>query len=169
LGDWDGEALALDPHHQAIGEIRGYLLRRYVHRSRKTVLSVLLVCGKPGPISVHTPDVCYPGAGFAQVAPPERRTVESSASPPAEFWTATFRQRDAVRPTRLCIFWSWNDKAGWQAVDYPRLTFARAPALYKLYVIQETTGADPAEDTQPINDFLPVLLPALDKALFSGR
>jgi exosortase len=168
VGEWDGEALALDPHHQAIGEIRGYLLRRYVHRSRKTVLSVLLVCGRPGPISVHTPDVCYRGSGFAPDAPPERRTVETDA-PPAEFWTATFRQRDAVPPTRLCIFWAWNDKAGWRAVDYPRLTFARAPALYKLYVVRETAAADANDDALPVVDFLQALLPALDKALFTGR
>jgi exosortase len=169
MGEWDGEALALDPHHQAIGEIRGYLFRRYVHRSRKTVLSVLLVCGRPGPISVHTPDVCYRGAGFEPIAPPARRTVAAPPAAPAEFWTASFRKRDAVTPTRLCIFWAWNEKKGWHAVDYPRLVFARAPALYKLYVVRETTAADDSADAQPIVDFLQVFLPALDEALVSGR
>jgi exosortase len=168
VGEWDGEDLTLDPHHQAIGEIRGYLFRRYVHRSRKTVLSVLLVRGRPGPISVHTPDVCYRGAGFEAVAPPERRTVAAPPAAPADFWTASFRKRDAVTPTRLCIFWAWNDKKGWQAVDYPRLVFARAPALYKLYVVRETPAADDAAAAQPVVDFLQVLLPALDEALFSG-
>ena len=55
LGEWTGEAMSLDAKHQALGEIRGYVLRRYVHRRNKAVVSMLLVWGRGGPIAAHTP------------------------------------------------------------------------------------------------------------------
>ena len=42
----------------------GYLLRTYTHRISGETFQVLLVCGKPGPTSLHPPDVCYQGAGY---------------------------------------------------------------------------------------------------------
>src|SRR5262245_54451671 len=64
VGAWQGEDMEMDPKHRAVGEIRGYVLRRYIRRQDKTAVSLLVVCGRPGPIAVHTPDVCYRGAGF---------------------------------------------------------------------------------------------------------
>ena len=168
VGDWDGEDLEMDPRHFVIAEIDGYLLRRYVHRRSRVVVSLLVVCGRPGPVSVHTPDVCYRGAGF-DPGPAERRLVEAGpGAAPAEFWVAAFRQRDAAAPARLRIFWAWNDKSGWRAVDHPRLVFGRAPALYKLYVVRDVTAADDPPEADVGAEFLRRLLPALDAALFAA-
>src|SRR4051794_25685739 len=50
LGDWDGRAGQLDARHVEVAELSGYLLREYVHRRTGNVVSVLLVCGRPGPV-----------------------------------------------------------------------------------------------------------------------
>src|SRR5436305_1973967 len=70
VGDWQGQALELDPRQISKAGISGYLMRQYVHRPTGNAVTVLLLCGRPGPIAVHPPDVCYGGAGFATVAPP---------------------------------------------------------------------------------------------------
>ena len=169
VGEWDGDAMELDAKHQAIGEIRGYVLRRYVHRRHKTAVSLLIVCGRPGPISVHTPDVCYRGAGFEAVAPAQRQCLAcGSGAAPAEFWVGAFRRREE-EAAQLHIFWAWNDRKGGQAPDHPRFAFGGAPALYKLYVVRETSPAEGPPDADPGAEFLRALLPMLDETLFTRR
>jgi exosortase/archaeosortase family protein len=160
LGDWEGEALRIDPKRQAIGEIEGYVLRRYVHRRSRGVVSLLVVCGKAGPISVHPPDVCYRGAGFDMVG--EAGDVRLDGS---EFRVASFRKRGEAAAS-LRIFWSWNDRKGWRAPGSPRIAFGAEPVLFKMYVVREVTGVVGDAATEPAAEFLRVLLPALDRAIF---
>ncbi len=49
--------------------------------------------------------------------------------------------------------------------DNPRWTFARLPALYKLYVIRDKDGRGERLDDDPAADFLRVLLPGLSRSL----
>src|SRR5437016_5872335 len=64
IGAWDGHDTPLDPRQVAQAEMAGYLMRRYVHRPTGEAVSVLLVCGRPGPTSVHTPEICFPASGY---------------------------------------------------------------------------------------------------------
>lgn len=162
IGDWQGEDLHLDPKRQALAGIQGYVMRRYVHRRLGTALSLLIVCGRHGPISVHTPDVCYRGAGFEMQTPEVRQSVGAGQ---AEFWRGDFR-RHGESADQLRIFWAWNDGRGWRAPDRPRFAFGGAPVLFKLYVVQEvvTGGAGAASEAA---DFLGALLPVLDQVLLT--
>ena len=121
---------------------------------------MLLVCGKGGPISVHTPDVCYAGAGYRQTAPQARLTAGESA-----LWAAPFEKPDVLTPQRLTVVWAWShDGKEWVAPDNPRSVCAWQPALYKLYVVHTlppaATGAD-AVVQDFVTDFLPPLRAAL--------
>ena len=162
LGEWNGEPMQLNAKRQAMGEIRGSLLRRYVHRQHRTVLSLLIVCGEAGPIAVHTPDVCYRGAGFDLAGPVRPLTVGSG--PEAEFQASLFRKR-GEEAAALQIFWSWNDGQGWRTPAHPRFAFGGAPALYKLYVVREMASAPGSGPDRGV-EFLRVLLPELEKVLF---
>src|SRR5262245_13740506 len=90
LGDaWDGHPGELSDREIRIAELEGYLQRRYVHRRTGNIVSVLLVCGRPGPISVHVPEVCYAGAGFEATGP--RREYDAADSK-AQFQVQDFQQ-----------------------------------------------------------------------------
>src|SRR4051812_4852958 len=64
VGDWEGAGGELDPRQVVKAELTGSILRQYANKSNGTTVTVLLVCGRPGPVSVHTPDVCFVGSGF---------------------------------------------------------------------------------------------------------
>jgi exosortase/archaeosortase family protein len=164
-GDWKGEPMPLSPRHRAIAEIRGYLLRRYRRSPREQGLSVLLLCGRPGPVSVHTPDVCYRGAGYQMVGEPEAVWVDLGADGEAWFWVADFRQRNVPAPRTLRIFWSWHDRE-WEAAEQPRLAHAGLPVLWKLYVIRELTRPGEPVQSDPALAFLRQWLSVLDRALW---
>ena len=164
LGEWDARSVQLDPQKIEMAQVSGYLARAYAHRRDGTVLTLLLLAGRSGPVAVHPPDVCYAGTGFAVVSGPSRCRVDD-----AELWTARFRKGDAAAPVNLRIFWAWSAAGEWQAPANARWTFARYPALYKLYVIQQTPTPDDAPEQGPCVEFLRLLLPELQHSLFSDR
>src|SRR5262249_10109712 len=130
LGDWQGEKL--EGPTRGTEHLQGQFYRRYKNHRTGAMVSVNLVCGRPGPVSIHTPDVCYGASGF-DVADPMKFQRKDGI----ECWTAEAVQRKASEQTRLRLFWTWNAGGKWQAADNPRIAFARHPVLYKLYLVRE--------------------------------
>jgi hypothetical protein len=159
LGGWRGEDLEMDPRQFARGGVDGWKAMRYTDSFDASSITTLLLVGRPGPVSVHTPDVCYGGAGYEMIGEPVRIEVAQPEGPPAEFWTVIFRKQGVDGREHLRIFWSWQPWGGnWQAPDSPRAEFGNATALHKLYVVHPLASADePLEDDPSlglIRDFL---------------
>ena len=169
LGDWRGKAFELDREQLAVGEIAGYVARRYEDRLNGDAVTILLVCGAPGPISVHTPDICYSGAGFEPIGSPGKFSLPlESSGPAARFRNALMSKTSASGPTYLRILWSWSADGTWEVPENPRLAFAPKDVLYKLYVIRESSSADERIEDDPSPKFLRLLLPELEQALFGS-
>ena len=164
VGRWKSRPADLDPEALAMAGAEGSWVRRFTDERTGAQVLVILLCGRPGPISVHQPETCYGGAGYALAAPPIRYTPRrGDGAPAAEFWTGKFKQPE-VGGQELRIFWSWFGDGAWSAPDNPRLAFARLPALYKLYIIRETDDRERLDD-DPAADFLRALLPGLSRTL----
>lgn len=163
LGEWDGEALEVKPGEGGTG-VAGCIKRRYVHRKTGETISLFLVCGRPGPVSIHTPEVCYGASGF-QV---NTRSRYESASGDSLWKTDATRTR-ATEQTRLRLYWGWSDGSAWTAADDARLRFAHRPVLHKLYVVRELSGFNASRRTEPCEEFLRTLLPVLRTVLFQKQ
>jgi hypothetical protein len=160
IGDWQGEPI--ENRQGTANDAAGSMQRRYVHQRTGDAVTIALVCGRPGPVSIHTPDACYGASGF-QVSTPTRAVGPHES----ELWTAEAVRTRASEETRLRIYWSWNAGAGWAAPENPRYVFAGEPVLHKLYLLREavpSSDGDRAED--PCLTLLNVLAPALDRVLF---
>jgi hypothetical protein len=163
LGEWQGQAIE---SHKPSPDAVVYLYRRYTNRAGETV-TVALVGGRPGPISIHDPKACYGSSGYkvAQGAtypvPPEAR---GSAG---EFRTAQFLKTRASETAHLRIYWAWNAGAAWETPRDPRTTFAGLPFLYKLYFIRDMPSPDQPDKDDPCVDLMRTLLPELQKAMFA--
>jgi hypothetical protein len=169
VGDWSGEDVAYEPEDMARAGIKGCVFRRYKNARTREAVSVLLVCGRGGPISVHTPDVCYAGAGYRQVGDERTREVEVGAEARVPFRVARFAPPGGVSPTQLETYWAWSrDGRVWEAPQNPRLTLARSAALYKLYVTREFTPGARAEAADPCQTFLRLALSQFGLAV-AGR
>jgi exosortase len=167
VGDWEGEALPLDPRQAARAGVRGHWLCRYVHRVTGSAVTVLLVCGPPGPVSVHTPDVCYGGAGYTTAGPPAREVLAADpGNPPPQFWSALLCKPGGPLPEGLRIRWAWAADGPWQATDRPRFAFAGSSYLYKIYVIYKTAAPEEPREDDPTEAFLRAFLPEVGRALF---
>ncbi len=167
IGDWTGQLEPVNPREFKGADVDGFVVASYSNRRLGRRVGLLLVCGRPGPVAVHTPEVCYPGAGFelAQDRPAKVVVEAGPGDPPAEFRSALFRQQEAVTPASLRIYWSWNSIGKWAVPEYPRIAFSGRPYLYKLYVIFELPGerGEAADATE--TEFIRQLLGALENRL----
>jgi hypothetical protein len=165
LGDnWDVSEATLSDREIAVAEIEGYASRQYIHRRTGASVSVLLLCGRSGPMSVHTPEICYAGAGFAGAGAP--RTYDGSSGPRSQFQVRDFRKVNVANPALLRVFLSWGYEGGWAVPARPRFAFAGKPYLYKLYVTRQMARPDEPLKDDPAGALLEELLPQLQKALF---
>ena len=167
IGTWDAVSRELEPRIIEKAEIEGYMSREYVDRESGQVVSILLVGGRPGPIAVHTPDICFRGQGYKFTEEPMRQTFSlADRDKNAEAWTATPVRETAGLPDYLRVLWTWSFDGQWQAPDNPRITFAASPAIYKLYVTRPASSdSEPWEDDTCVA-FLRLLIPELERALF---
>lgn len=163
LPDWEGQVV---PGKQG-KDMAGALHCRYTHRRSGKAVTLFIVCDRPGPVSIHTPDVCYGAVGFEVGAQSKYSPRLPADDLPASLWTARFRKTSSSDTTDLRIFWGWNAGTGWQAADDARMTFAKFPALFKLYLIREGPGEDSLDD-DPCVDLMRQLLPELRRSLFPG-
>jgi hypothetical protein len=163
LGSWTGRSLSVEQDALDLGGIRAHLSREYRDAGSGRAVQLLWVAGKPGPIAVHTPDVCFQGAGFEQTSDPVPVPVGSSG---ATFWRATFVNKTAAATSRIVVYWGWNGGDGWEAADRRtvRLSYSLLPALHKLYLVTELphTGKP---DGDLMGDLPDRLLPELDRVI----
>jgi hypothetical protein len=166
LNDWQGRDVPMEPAVIERAGLAACWTRRYQQAHTGRSVTVVLMCGRAGPTSVHTPEACYGGAGYRRTGASVRTNTAAATGMPAEFWTADFAKDSAAVPSYLRIVWGWGVDRVWSAPQRPRLSFAGHEALFKLYVLRETTGAHEPFTHDPCLEFLQVLLPVLDQSLF---
>ena len=133
-------------------------------------MTVLLVCGRPGPISVHTPETCYGGVGYKPVSSETPRVPIDGGETGHrdEFWVLDMMKSGASAEDHLRIFYAWTTDGDWEAADNPRYDFADSAALCKMYIVRNTTGAGERIETDPVARFAAEFLPVLRRSLFAG-
>lgn len=172
FGGWELEReLEADSKELERAGAVGHISRLYRNTRSKARVSAFVVCARPHDASGHTPDRCYPGAGFEIGEAEHRQKVTLSDGREAETFTGTFRKTGQT----LRIFWTYGirdeaeiDKANvaarrtWIAPQIARIALVQEPAVYKLYVIVDETRLTSSQAMVECEDFIAQLLPTLD-------
>lgn len=152
--DWSVHSLDLSASDKKKAGIRECVMRRYIHRATNQEVSLLLVTGRGGPISVHTPEVCFEGSGYTLIGDKVRYAHQDDALKQADFWVADFQKNRAFNSERLRIYWSWYAQGKWQAPENPRMEFSRLPVIHKLYLIHRIRHAERDSGNNPCLPFM---------------
>ena len=172
FGTWELEReLEADSKELERAGAVGHISRLYRNTRSKARVSAFVVCARPHDASGHTPDRCYPGAGFEIGEAEHRQKVPLADGREAETFTGTFRKTGQT----LRIFWTYGirdeaeiDKANvaarrtWIAPQIARIALVQEPAVYKLYAIVDETRLTSSQAMVECEDFIGQLLPALD-------
>jgi len=170
FGEWEAEQeLESDPKELERAGAVGHISRLYRNQRSKARVSAFVVSALPHDASGHTPDRCYPGAGFTIGESEHRLTIPLEDGREAEAFTGTFVKAGQT----LRIFWTYGIPSGrtgggleWIAPQVARIALNRQPAVYKLYAIADETRIGRSQSTVECEQFIAQLMPALDAALY---
>jgi hypothetical protein len=167
IGEWQGtDREKSDEKILKIDGAEGELVRTYRNAHNEEV-RISIVCARLQDIFYHTPDRCYPAAGFEMQGDPHPEVIETASNTTAEFFTTSFLKSEALGTQSERGFWSWSADGQWVAPKNPKLKFAgQQHALYKLYVFASIpSGKQKSTDRDFVRDFIRVFVPALELSL----
>ena len=167
FNDWEVVSeTKVTAEEQTIAELAGSVSRQYRHARTGDVVTVLLMVGKPGPISVHSPTACYTGQGYQQDGAIRIHRCDV-AQQGHQFQTAQFHSPNKSETLQPRVYWGWSAGDVWSCPESPRLAFVGQPALYKLYVAFETGGSVKAKTINPAERMLQDLIPVIKQSVFA--
>lgn len=170
LGDWEGALTEVSQEQYPEAVYGTGVTVRYVNSVDANAITVYLAFGRPGPLTIHTPALCFDGGGFQMVGNEEPfSTSVGTPARPVEFRSALFSKTMGPVPEHVRVMWSWNTGGQWQAPASPRMALARFRVIYKLYVARRVNNpGDPVKD-EATQQFLDQLIPELDKGVLSSN
>ena len=148
-------------------ECTGYILRTYENQETGETVRVSVLLGPSGPMSVHTPEICYSSQDYT--IHEQRRQVPIAIDGSNEsFWALTF-QSNNLDADMLRVYYAWNPGDNWSAPEDPRFEFASHPFLYKIELASYLPPGTDVETDDPcrkfLQDLVPLAKPCLTKAL----
>lgn len=166
FGGWEFvQELPSDPKQLERAGAVGHISRLFVNKETGAKVSAFIVCATPHDASGHTPDRCYPGAGFEIAEAEHRQSIPLADGRTAETFTGTFRKTGQT----LRVFWTYGVDGRWIAPQIARIELAGTSAVYKLYAIIDETRLAGGQAPVVCADFLSALLPAFDAAVYGEK
>lgn len=165
VNEWRGKKLEKPSERiqQAAGAVGMLSIAFNNQRSLDQQVQLHLVCGRLGDVFYHTPDRCYPAAGFSSGGDPVRQVIDVPGGK-AEFYTTTFTKQEPSRTEEIRIYWSWSADGSWIAPDSEKWTFAGRRALYKVYIVTNAVAGETGSKNAGV-DFVRAYWPKLTEAL----
>ena len=165
IGQWQGTDLGQsDEKVKKISGAVGELMRTYRNPAGEEV-RVSIICARQRDIFYHTPERCYPAAGFDMQGEPQQEVFEIGNTT-AEFFTTSFLKSEPTGTHAERGYWSWTGDGKWIAPRNPKLEFAGHRALYKLYVFATIPPGNKGKQTNDFcADFIREFVPAAEQAL----
>lgn len=165
FGSWKmvGET-ATDPATLKAAGAVAHISREYQNVDSGVRVGVFVVCATPRDASGHTPDRCYPSAGFEIAEQEHREVISLDDGSKAEVFAGCFKKPGET----LRILWTYAATGKWMAPQIARIELANFPAVYKLYAIVNETGMPRGEGTRTGLQFIGDLIPEFDRRIFQA-
>ena len=114
---------------------------------------IALIAGPSGPISVHTPEICYSAHDYEMAGERQRVAVNDKNGQAHSLWQVHANSRHANRQN-LRVLYGWSSGRSWEAPAGPRFAFAGLPVLYKIQLAGPSSETLTDLTADPCQDFL---------------
>jgi hypothetical protein len=167
LGCWkarQGSETRLDPEIARIAGCSDHLIRTYTDQTTGVSLVLLVLFGRSSEVAMHTPQVCYPSAGYAPVEAPMVRPIPGlTALFRSEVFAKGVGGREEVHHSFLFNHqWIPEASGAWKQ-------FRHHPSMFKVQVQRHVAENERRGVNNPTEEFLKVLLPEIEGRLSSTQ
>jgi hypothetical protein len=158
IGNWQlAEEAPMSDSEIAMLSCAGYVNRTYIDQKSGNTVSLAIYVGPPGPIAVHTPEVCYSSRDYTVEGERKRVQFDSSDHREHSLWNTKFRANNAIGE-RQSVYYGWLADETWIAADSPRFAFAGSPMLFKLQIAARVPPDTAGASVDPCQEFLREML-----------
>lgn len=145
-----------------------YISRTFRHEQTGDRATVAVLLGPPGPISVHTPEICYSSREYTISGARRKVTVKSTEGVEQAFWELPLKAND-VHAAESRVLYGWSNGRIWEAANWPRFSYGGLSHLYKLQVSIVTNSTTKPAEFDAGRDFLEAFLGQLQSRLVEAR
>ena len=110
------------------------------------------------------PEVCYPAAGYAQVAGPDSREIKAGALS-APFRSLVYSKGEGGPGELQEVYYSWWYNGRWNATTGVQKRFERIASMYKVQLARRVNPGEKRDVGNPCESLLHELLPDLDRRM----
>jgi hypothetical protein len=179
LGPWLGIDTKLDPQIARITAADLIVTRRYTNRNTGVTVDVILLFGPPFAVSLHSPTVCYPSAGFQVAEEPSERVVEidepagAAGSPggkaPARLavplLAGLYAKGEGAQADLQEVYWTWWYDGHWTPYTQNKKLLDRVPSIIKVHTSRRAVRGEQRDANNPNEALLRLLLPEIERLL----
>lgn len=157
-GNWHkADEQVLEPDVLKMLQCEAYIARVYEHIQTGDRVTVAVLLGPAGPISVHTPEICYSSRDFTVSKTRTKTAIEDSSGKSHEFWEVLLKSHTSEMSSQRVLY-AWSTGGPWDATASPRFAYAGAPYLYKIQLAAGSRRTTVTGDFDPSKDFLRTFL-----------
>lgn len=154
IGRWKlVEELPIDEASLTMLECDGYLYRRYTHQDTGQSINVVILVGPPGPIAVHTPEICFSSRAYEIQGQRKAVAMQGGGGAENSYWCTDFQSKNPFADA-LHVYYAWSPGGPWKASKSPRYEYAGSQLLYKIQLAVPMTREMMDSDSDPGRQFL---------------
>jgi hypothetical protein len=158
IGNWKAvEEIPVDDNTLQMLDCAGHVSRRYVNGRTGQSVQCAFFVGRPGPIAVHTPEVCFSSQAYEIQDVRTEARFDVAPSQRHSFWKVDFKTRNALADG-LRVYYAWTAGNVWKASGSPRFEYAGEGLLYKCQVASELSPSKDKKAADPGRQFLEELV-----------
>ena len=167
--DWvleDGIEKMLDPKIAKVAGCSDSLIRTYRNATTGVSVTALVLFGPGKALVGHTPEVCYPAAGYHNVSDSSLRFVDAGMKDAIEFRSGVFSRDQDNQHWREEVYYSFRHGDHWSP-DAQRYwkNFRHHPSMLKVQVQRPVSQEEDRAVDNPTEQFLALLLPEIERRL----
>lgn len=145
-----------------------HISRVYEHQQTGDVVMVAVIVGPPGPVAVHSPEICYSSRDYTIDGPRREAQFKDASGQQHALWELSLKANELDR-VPLKVFYGWTPGGPWQATPQPRFRFGGLSHLYKLQLSVTQHPASEAIQFNAAEDFLLHFLAQLQPRLVPAQ
>ncbi len=172
IGRWhakENTESALDPQIARIAGSTDSLIRTYVDKQTGVSVVVLILYGRAGPVTAHTPEVCYTSQGYDQL---ETFDFDMPGQTPgsARFRSLLFTKKGGREGTQQEVFYAFRNEGRWApVVQGTWKTLEANPPVFKIMVQRRLAEQERRNVNNPTVLFLSEMLPVLERRIHAAE
>lgn len=168
LMSWKGQPTEMDEQIVRATGSTDRLTRRYVDQRTGVSLDVIVLYGPTSDMFIHSPELCYPKAGFQAFGESQERAIPIGPGS-VPFRSLAYLKGEGGQTEIQEIYYAWRYNGHWStSVSSPKDS-ERIPGMYKVQLARRISATESREFDNPIEAFLELLIPEIERRIGGER